>query len=120
VNIRTGIDIVSVPRIQDSIAKHGEPFLQRIFSSAEIQYCESKASKYLSYAARFAAKEAFIKAIGGAQGGITLKEVEIINHSSGKPLIVVDQTKLKKFDISQISLSVSHEKDFAVAVVVLA
>jgi holo-[acyl-carrier protein] synthase len=119
VNLRTGIDIVNVARVQNSIEKHGEAFLKKIFCDQEIAYCESKASKYLSYAARFAAKEAFIKAVGGTQGMIGFKDIEIVNHASGKPLITLDLKKKKALDITTISLSVSHEKDFAVAIVVL-
>ncbi|MFC1809097.1 holo-ACP synthase [Candidatus Omnitrophota bacterium] len=117
--IRTGIDIVNVARVQESIEKHGDAFLKKIFNKSEIVYCEGKASKFLSYAARFAAKEAFIKAIGGTQGIANFIDIEIVNQSSGKPRIVIDQEKQKALNISQISLSVSHEKDFAVAMVVL-
>ncbi len=119
-NLRTGIDIVNVARLQASIERHGTAFLKRIFGDTEIAYCESKASKYLSYAARFAAKEAFIKAVGGTQQGmIGFKDIEIVNDGSGKPLITLDLKKQKALGITTVSLSVSHEKDFAVAMVVL-
>jgi holo-[acyl-carrier protein] synthase len=62
--VGTGIDIAEVPRIREAIERHGERFLKRIFTEGEIQYCESKANRVERYAARFAAKEAGMKAIG--------------------------------------------------------
>src|SRR4249920_1648064 len=86
--VGTGIDIAEVPRIEASIARFGDRFLRRIFTEAEIRYCESKANKTERYAARFAAKEAAMKAIGtGWNRGVTWKDVEVRRLPGGRPTI---------------------------------
>jgi holo-[acyl-carrier protein] synthase len=76
--VGTGIDIAEVPRIEASIQRFGDRFLRRIFTEAEIRYCESKANRVERYAARFAAKEAAMKAIGtGWNHGVTWRDVEV-------------------------------------------
>ena len=83
-----GTDIINIKRINNSIKKGGFNFKKKIFSDSEINYCERKKNSSAFYAKRFAAKEAFAKALGtGITKGISLKDIEIYNDSSGKPNI---------------------------------
>src|SRR5215471_9081386 len=86
--IGTGVDLAEVPRVRGSIERFGQRFLHRIFTPAEIAYVERKANRYERYAARFAAKEAGMKAIGtGWRRGVTWKDFEVVNLPSGKPTL---------------------------------
>jgi holo-[acyl-carrier protein] synthase len=116
-----GIDIVRVQRIQDAVEKWGEKFLLRVYTNDEIAYCYKRKNPYPSLAARFAAKEAFIKAISS---GIPLSfsDIEISNSDTGQPLLKLKRTLddfIKTKLIKKISLSLSHEQEYAVACVVL-
>lgn len=118
--IKTGIDIIEIDRVKKSI-ENTENFRERVYTKKEIEYCESKKSqKYQHYAARFAAKEAVFKAISECLENkyqISLKDIEIINDSNGRPyvnLINIDTIKLENID-----LSISHCKKYAVANVVI-
>src|SRR5579872_4190048 len=92
-----GIDTIEVPRIARTIAEYGDRFLLRIFTSEEIAYCNSRRFSAEHFAARFAAKEAFAKAIGtGIRRGFIWKEVEVRKEYSGKPVIVLHNTMTKK------------------------
>ncbi|MBL7889125.1 MAG: holo-ACP synthase [Bacteroidia bacterium] len=119
--IGIGTDIAEVPRIAKSIENNS--FKEKVFSAKEISYCETKANKAESFAARFAAKEAFFKALGtGWRGGMAFNEVEVENDELGKPTInVLGQTAemLKDKHIRIIHVSLSHIKDVAMATVVL-
>lgn len=109
--MEVGIDIVSVYRIEKAIITN-EKFLHKVYTENEIKYCESKKNKYQSYAARFAAKEAFAKAIGkGFKEGLSFKDIEVLNDENGKPYINYKNKKIK--------LSISHEKDYAIAMILL-
>ena len=86
--VGTGIDLCEVPRIRKSIERFGQRFIDRIYTPREIAYVERKANKYERYAARFAAKEAGMKAIGtGWRGGITWQDFEVTNLPSGRPVL---------------------------------
>ena len=119
-----GTDIVSIDRIRNSLKKRS--FISRIFNKKEILKCK-KTNNYINcYAKRFAAKEAFSKALGtGISNGINFNEIVILNKKSGKPYIsIIGQTKKiinKKFKRkkSKISLSLSDEKKYAVAFVTI-
>jgi holo-[acyl-carrier protein] synthase len=117
-----GTDLVEVVRISVGIEKQGE-FRELIFSAAEIAYCESKTNKYEHYAARFAAKEAFFKALGtGWLAGTAFNEVEIINNEDGKPeLFLLGETAdtLAPMRITNILVSLTHVKAMASAVVII-
>ena len=117
-----GTDLVEVARISAGIEKDGE-FRELIFSVAEIAYCESKTNKYEHYAARFAAKEAFFKALGtGWLAGTAFNEVEIINNEDGKPgLFLLGETAdtLAPMRIINILVSLTHIKAMASAVVII-
>ena len=116
-----GTDIVDISRIEASIAKE-RGFREMVFSPLEIAYCEAKTHKYEHYAARFAAKEAFFKAVGtGWKNGTSFNEIEIYNDASGKPHIrllgttAATLSDLTAGGIQQVSLS--HTATVAIAVV---
>ena len=117
-----GIDIIEVERIATRIAADSG-FRELVFSESEILYCEAKTNKYEHYAARFAAKEAFLKALGsGWTNSIYLNEIEITNNESGKPeLSLIGKTKehLESFFTSINSVSLSHLKNIATAIVII-
>ena len=119
-----GTDIVSVDRIKNSLKN--KKFICRIFNEKEILKCKKNSNRINCYAKRFAAKEAFSKALGtGISNGINFNEIVILNKKSGKPYInIIGQTKKtlnKKFKRkkSKISLSLSDEKKYAVAFVTI-
>ena len=117
-----GTDLTEVERIAEKINKRSG-FREMVFSKTEIAYCESKTNKFEHYAARFAAKEAFFKALGtGWLEGTHFNEVEITNDESGKPaLVLLGETKktLSALGISKILVSLSHLKTIASAVVII-
>lgn len=122
--ILCGVDIVETDRIEKSFEKLGAAFRDRVFTEAEINYCESKkAVKFQSYAARFAAKEAVSKAFGTGIGNrVSWKNVEVINDEKGKPNIVLNGTAkdmLDEINAHSVSLSLSHCDNYAVAYVVI-
>src|SRR6266705_2088312 len=87
--VGTGIDIAEVPRIAAAIERFGERFLRRIFTPGEIRYCDSKKNRIERYAARFAAKEAAVKAIGtGLRRGVSWQDFEVGREPGGRPTIV--------------------------------
>ena len=121
-----GTDIVNIKRIDRSLKKYGFNFKNRIFSKKEIIYCEKKKNSSAFYAKRFAAKEAFSKALGtGIRKGVNLKNIEISNNIHGKPFILLKgrvanylkkKVKTKKYDIH---LSLSDDKPWAQATVII-
>ncbi len=117
-----GTDIAEVSRIANSIGKE-KGFRELVFSPFEIEYCESKSNKYEHYAARFAAKEAFFKAIGtGWINGTAFHEVEVYNDASGKPHIRLTGTTaltLNEMILENIQVSLSHTGGMAIAVVLI-
>ena len=116
-----GTDIVDIARIAKSVEEIR--FRERVFSVHEISYCETKTNKAESYAARFAAKEAFFKALGtGWRGGIAFNEVEIKNDELGKPSIHLLGTTAKiiaEKKVKSIHVSLSHTKETAIATVII-
>lgn len=116
-----GTDIAEVARIAKSV--EDIRFKERVFSPAEIAYCESRAHKNESFAARFAAKEAFFKALGtGWRGGLAFNEVEIQNDELGKPTLHFIGTTaeiLIEKKIRSIHVSLSHTKETAIATVII-
>ena len=115
-----GIDIIEIDRIREAVKKYGSSFLEKVFTAREIDYCRRrKVLKYPELAVRFAAKEAYAKAIGtGIRGfsrknnGLGWKEIEVVNNSQGKPLLAL-KGKISK----TVQLSLSHSRDYAVACV---
>lgn len=119
--VSSGIDIIEIERIKESIENIGENFKNKVYTENEIKYCESKKkNKYQHYAARFAAKEAIFKAISkflNNKYDFSWKNVEILNDNLGKPIINFIGIEFKQ--ICSIDISISHCKQFAVANVVL-
>lgn len=118
--IKTGIDIIEIERVKQSIEETDGKFCERVYTEKEIKYCESKKiQKYQHYAARFAAKEAVLKAISQlleSKFDIEWKEIEILNDEDGRPYVNI----LKKgINIDNIDISISHCKTYAVASVVV-
>ena len=117
-----GIDLIETMRVSEKIAKDSG-FREYVFAEAEIAYCESKANSAEHYAARFAAKEALLKALGtGFPGGLTLNEIEVRSDEAGKPEIVFSgnsEKVIREFGIGTIHLSLSHLKDIACAMVII-
>ena len=118
--VTTGTDIIEVSRIKEAIENLGDTFLNRIYTPEEISYCSNKGiMTYQHYAARFAAKEAVIKAISDIleEGQeLTWKKIEIKNKKSGKPYVELGINNKK---IKQIDISMSHIKEYAIANVVI-
>lgn len=118
-----GIDIIEVPRVEAAIARFGTRFVQRVFTDAEIRYCESKQNKFERFAGRFAAKEAALKAIGtGWKRGVAWRDVEVSREPSGKPTIAFSGKAAefaKRLGVRRASLSISHTAEQAIAQVIL-
>jgi holo-[acyl-carrier protein] synthase len=121
--VGTGIDITEVPRIRDAIERHGQRFLQRIFTDREIQYCESKANRVERYAARFAAKEAGMKAIGtGWNHGVRWRDIEVARKPGGRPTLLLHGKAAEfanRLGATNIALSITHTAEQAMAQVIL-
>ena len=121
--VGTGVDIAEVPRVAAAIERFGERFLKRIFTDAEIKYCDSKHNRVERFAARFAAKEAALKAIGtGLRMGISWREVEVTRLPGGRPTISfhgVAGRFAAKLGTKHAHLSLSHTKEHAIAYVIL-
>lgn len=112
-----GTDIIEIERIKKSIEQLGQPFLDRVYTKEEIEYCESKkVQRYQHYAARFAAKEAVFKAVSDLledKYELTWQQIQISNDEKGKPKVTFLE---KKFDqIKNIDISLSHCKEYATA-----
>lgn len=121
--VGTGIDIAEVPRIAESLTRFGERFLNRVFTEGEIRYCDSKANRAERYAARFAAKEAAMKALGtGWNHGVRWRDIEVRRQPGGRPTIVFHGKAAEfaaKLGTRNIALSLTHTEDQAFAQVIL-
>jgi holo-[acyl-carrier protein] synthase len=118
-----GSDLAEVGRIRNSMERYGDRFLHRIYTEAERAYALSKANAAERFAARFAAKEAGMKAIGtGWHRGVTWKDFEVINERSGRPTLKlsgVAQRIAEELGVKRISISLTHTAEMAFAVVIL-
>jgi len=121
-----GIDLIEIKRIKNELIKSGERFCKMIFTENEITYCQRDSNINVQsqcFAGRFAAKEAFFKAVGtGLRGGLTWKDIEVYNDEYGKPNFILKNKALETVEderISNIQLSISHCKNVAAAVVIL-
>ena len=120
-SIACGTDIVEIKRIEEAIEKFRETFFNKVFTDEEIKYCESKGKmRFQHYAARFAAKEAIFKAISNFvdnKFSIGWKNMEVTNDQNGRPQIELLNCKID--NIKNIDISISHCKEYAVAMVVV-
>jgi holo-[acyl-carrier protein] synthase len=121
--VGTGIDIAEVPRIAESIERFGDRFLRRIYTEGEIQYCASKANRVERYAARFAAKEAAMKALGtGWSRGVRWRDIEVVRQPGGRPTLKFHGKAAEfaaRLSAKNIALSLSHTPEQAIASVIL-
>ena len=117
-----GTDLIEIARIEKSVARFGDHFLDRVFTSGEIAYCRQKKHAAESLAARFAAKEAGAKALGtGISRGITWKEIEVRRNPGERPTLHLSgraAERAKQMGVNRLSLSLSHSRDVAFAVVI--
>lgn len=119
--IGIGCDIIEIERVRRAVA--GEAFKARVFTSGEIAYCESRGrQQFASFAARFAAKEAVLKALGTGLRGGALTEIEVTNDELGKPCITLSgyhKDMAAQLGVRQVHLTLSHSRDNAMAYVIL-
>jgi len=116
-----GIDIIEIDRIRESVDKYGEKFLQKIYTTNELDYCLKKQNKFQHLAARFAAKEAVFKAMESSwKKGMSWKDIEISNKPSGMPIVKLNG-KLKTFLASDKSLkiSMSHSDNYVTCIALI-
>ncbi len=118
-----GTDIIEISRIKKIIKKHNDSFLKRVFTQNEIFIGKKHKEPYTFYAGRWAAKEAFAKALGTGIGEhCNWTDIEIMNNQNGKPICSVSgkaEKVIKNSKISKIHISISHEKDYATSTVIL-
>ena len=121
--IGTGIDIVNIERIGQLMKRWGDHFLSRVYTEREISRCQRRSRPSECFAIRFAAKEAFLKAIGsGLRNGIQWTDIEVENDPMGKPLLSLHRRAKEVFQTCRIErtyLTLSHDRPFAVAHVLL-
>ena len=121
--VGTGIDIAEVPRIRQAIERFGDRFLHRIFTADEMRYCDSKANRMERYAARFAAKEAAMKALGtGWNHGVRWRDCEVTRRPGGRPTISFHGVAAEfaaRLGVRNAALSISHTSEQAIAQVIL-
>ena len=117
-----GLDIAEIDRIEAAITRHGAPFLERLFTPGEVAYCESHKNRYERYAARFAAKEAAMKALGtGWRRGVRWRDIEVTRENSGKPVLRlagVARELADRLGVKNIALSITHSGNLALAQVI--
>ena len=116
--LTTGVDIIEIPRIKQVLDRYGQRFLDRVFTPDEIAYCRGRAP---NLAGRFAAKEAAMKALGTGVRGVSWKDIEVIRADSGAPSLRLHGRAEKRAEwlqVGEMSLSISHSREYAVAFVV--
>ena len=117
-----GLDIAEVDRMEVAIGRHGAPFLERLFTPREVAYCESHKNRFERYAARFAAKEAAMKALGtGWSRGVRWRDIEVSNEPGGKPTLRLEGVAAEfagRLGVKTISLSITHSGNLALAQVI--
>lgn len=116
--LRTGVDLIEISRIEEVISRHGKHYLERIYTSAELEYCGKRVE---SLAGRFAAKEAVVKALGSGIGDVTWKEIEILGDEQNAPVLILSgeaEKMAKELGLSNWSVSISHSQSHSVAMVV--
>ena len=121
--VAIGIDLVEIARIEEVFARRGDRFRARVFTDGEISYCEARASRLASYAARFAAKEAAMKALGtGWSDGVSWKDIEVVRGANEAPEVQLHGRaleRMREIGASSAHVSLSHSANLAIAQVVL-
>ncbi|HEX5734139.1 MAG TPA: holo-ACP synthase [Blastocatellia bacterium] len=121
--IAIGIDIIEIARIEEVFSRQGERFRKRVFTEIEIEYCERRASRMSSYAARFAAKEAAMKALGtGWSDGVRWRDIEVARGDTGAPALHLHGRALERLHqigARRAHLSLTHSEQIAMAEVIL-
>ena len=110
-----GVDIVEIARLEKAIKRNGENFLKRVYTDSELKLYRKKLS---SLAARFAAKEAVVKALGKPDKGTSLKEIEVLSGPGGQPVVNLYghmQQQAKGMGLSRLAVTLSHSREYAVA-----
>lgn len=119
--VGVGVDVVEVERVRILLARHGRAFLRRVFTAREVSWCSRRARPEVHYAARFAAKEAVLKALGtGWAEGLAFTQVEVRRARSGAPSVVLTgaaRARAKKTGATRLHLSLSHDAGVAIAFV---
>lgn len=111
----TGIDLITIARVSDVLARHGERFLRRVYTPREVDYCGGRVPEL---AARFAGKEAVMKALGTGARGVGWREIEILANGRGKPLVLLHGRALARANqlrLSGVEISLTHEGGTAAA-----
>ena len=120
--VGVGLDIAEIDRIQSAIERHGKPFIERLFTPAEIVYCERHKNKFERYAGRFAVKEATMKALGtGWRHGVRWQDIEVTNLPGGKPTLRLSGVAgefAAKLAVKNFSVSITHSGNLALAQVI--
>lgn len=116
------MDIAEIDRIGAAINRHGAPFLERVYTPREVSYCESHKNKFERYAARFASKEAAMKALGtGWRHGVRWRDIEVTNAPGGKPSLNLEGMARQFADrlgVRNISLTITHSGNLALAQII--
>ena len=117
--LASGVDIIEISRVKGVLERYAQRFLERVYTAGEIAYCRGRAP---NLAARFAAKEATMKALGTGVRGVGWKDIEIVRHESGAPSVLLHgrgKRRAQRLGVRDISLSLSHSRNYAVAFVVV-
>lgn len=114
-----GTDIIEIHRIADMVERHGENFLNRIYTSDEVTYCQKRKESNQHLAGRWAVKEAVMKALGtGFVKGIHFRDIEVTSERSGKPILLLHggaRDRAEQLGIDQVLISISHCREYATA-----
>ena len=113
-----GVDIIEIERIERALEKFGARFLGRVYTPLEVAFCRGRVSEL---AARFAAKEAVMKALGTGARGVAWREIEVLPNHRGKPLVYLRgraAARAERIGLTALDISMSHSREFAVAFVV--
>jgi holo-[acyl-carrier protein] synthase len=117
-----GLDITEIDRIEAALKRHGAPILERLYTPAEVAYCESFRGKVERYAGRFAAKEAAMKALGtGWRFGVRWRDIEVMREPTGKPSLRLHGAAgeiAERLGVKTISITVTHSGNLALAEVI--
>ncbi|HEV8133003.1 MAG TPA: holo-ACP synthase [Acidobacteriota bacterium] len=115
-----GIDVIEIKRVEESLRRFGPRFRRRVFTDQECRYCDSHSEAHIHYAARFAAKEAMMKALGTGWGqGVEWRQIEVISRDGQPPKVALTGRASQLCRSARVHLSLSHSRSIAAAVVVL-